>query len=109
MLFRTFTAAAILALGITAAYADDYNSASINVAFDDLNLSQPADAKILANRLQDAAKSVCLKANPEIDNQSLMQDCIDDAINTAMGRIETSLEQPAHADLVNIRTSMERP
>ena len=109
MLFRTFTTAAIFALGMTAAHADDYNSASINVAFGDLNLSRPADAKILGNRLQDAAKSVCLKANPEVSNQSLMQDCIDDAINTAMGRIEISLEQPAQAALVNVRTSMESP
>jgi UrcA family protein len=109
MLFRTFTAANILALGMTAAYADNYSSTSVNVPFGDLNLSQPADAKILGSRLQDAAKSVCLKANPEIPDPTLMRGCIDDAIKTAMGRIETSLEQPAHAAMDNVRTSMESP
>jgi UrcA family protein len=108
MLLRPFAfAAALLTLGMTAAHADA--SASTNVAFGDLNLSNPADAKVLADRLQGAAKEVCLKANPEIGSQAVMQDCIDSAIAMAMGRIETRMDENVRANLVNVRTSMATP
>jgi UrcA family protein len=109
MLLRTLATAAILAFGMTAAYADDDSATSTYVTFGDLNLSQPADAKVLADRLQDAAKSVCLKANPEIDFQPAMQNCIDAAIRMAMAQVETRLDQNVDTDLVNIRTSMDAP
>ena len=112
MLFRSFVplaASAILALGITAARADDDSIVSTTVAFGDLNLAQPDNAKILADRLQDAAKSVCLKANPDIGAASEMQACIDTAVSMAMVQVEDRLDQTVHTDLVNVRTSMESP
>jgi UrcA family protein len=108
MLFRTLTTAALFALGLTAAHADD-DYASTSVAFGDLNLSQSADAKILADRLQVAAKSVCLKVQPEIDTPSTMQDCVDTAISVAMLQIEDRLDQKVRTNLGNVRVSMESP
>ena len=73
-MYRSFTTAAILALAITAAHADDF--ASTRVTFGDLDLSQPADAKILADRLENAAKSVCIQANPDDVAPTMLQNCI---------------------------------
>ena len=108
MLFRTLTTAALLALGLTAARADD-TIATTQVAFGDLNLSQPADAKILADRLQVAAKSVCLKANPDVATPSALEMCTDTAISMAMGQIESSLDQKVRTNMGNVRISMEMP
>lgn len=104
-MLRSFTTAAILALGITAAHAD----ASTDVVYGDLDLSRPADARVLAARLQDAASSVCLKANPETIGRAAMQTCIDVSVSMAMTRIESSLDQAVHAKLINVRTAMEGP
>ena len=109
MLFRTLTTAALFALGLTAAHADDASYASNNVAFGDLNLSQPADARILADRLQAAAKSVCLKVQPEFDTPVTMQDCVDTSISMAMLQIEDKLDKKVSANLGNVRVSMESP
>jgi UrcA family protein len=107
MLFRSLAPAALLALSMTAAHADDYNSAKVTIG--DLNPLNPSDAKILADRLQDAAKTVCVKANPEIDSASAMQDCIDTAISTAMMKIESRLDQNVRAELIDVHTSAETP
>lgn len=109
MLLRTLTTAALLALGLTAAHAEDSDIVSTTVAYGDLNLSQPADAKILAGRLQDAAKSVCLKANPEIAAKSALGVCTDSAISMAMWQIEDSLDQKVRRNLGNVHISMETP
>jgi UrcA family protein len=109
-MLRTFATAATLALGITlnvtAARADD---ASTNVTYGDLDLSQPADAKILADRLQGAARSVCLAANPDGIAPSMLQNCITGSISMAMSQIESRLDQAVHAKLGNIRTAMQSP
>ena len=104
-MYRSFTTAAILALAITAAHADDY--ASTRVTFGDLDLSQPADAKVLADRLEDAAKSVCIQANPDDVSPAVLQNCITSSISMAMSRIESHLDQSVHAKLVNVRTAMQ--
>jgi UrcA family protein len=109
MLLRTLTTTALLALGITAVHADDYTQVSVYVPYGDLNLSQPTDAKVLADRLEDAAKSVCLKANPDLDSPVLMQQCIGTAISVAMVGIEDTLDQEVRAKLVVVRTSMANP
>jgi UrcA family protein len=116
MLFRSFTAtaAAILALVLTAAHADELNAADLSkvstmVPFGDLNLSQPSDAKVLAGRLENAAKSVCLKANPDIVSPFLTQQCVRSAIRTAMGAIEDRLDQDVSDKLVVVRISLESP
>ena len=119
MLLRTLTATALLALGVTAAHAADFTTSnfaasdftqvSVYVPYGDLNLAQPSDAKILADRLEEAAKSVCLKANPDIDSPALMQQCIGTAISVAMAGIEDTLDQEVRAKLVVVRTSMANP
>jgi UrcA family protein len=109
MLLRPLTAAALLALGITAAHADDFTQVSVSVPYGDLNLSQPTDARVLADRLEEAAKSVCLKANPDVDSPVLMQQCIGPAISVAMVGIEDTLDREVRAKLVVVRTSMANP
>jgi UrcA family protein len=109
MLFRSLTAAALLALGLTAAHAEDFSLVSTTVPFGDLNLSKPTDAKVLAGRLVGAAKSVCLQANPDIDSPVLMQQCIGSAISMAMTEIEDRLDQDVSDKLVVVRTSLESP
>ena len=109
-MLRIFTAAALLALtAATAAQAENGTRESMLVAYGDLNLSRPADAKILADRLQDAAAKVCLGANSDIQFNSHpgltksqeLQDCVDTAINVAMLRIEHSMTARVRANLVN--------
>ena len=109
MLFRTFLTAATLALTIAGAHADDVSQASAYVSFGDLNLSQPADARILAARLEDAAKSVCLKANPDLASPALMQRCIDSAISMGISGVEDKLDREVSAKLVVVRTSLANP
>ena len=53
-MFRTFTSAAILALTITAALAD-----STTVQFGDLDLSRPADMRVLNSRIEKAVETAC--------------------------------------------------
>src|SRR6185437_8321975 len=59
-MFRTITAAALLALTITAAQA-----ASLTVRYGDLNLSNADDARILASRVQTAAEAACADWKPD--------------------------------------------
>ena len=98
------TAFFAIALGLPAAQAEDV--VNTNVAFGDLNLSQPADARILALRLQDAAQQVCLKANPETIPPTYMQQCIDNAVSMAMGRIEISLDRAVRNKLDNVHLAV---
>jgi UrcA family protein len=56
MMFRAFTTASILALTVTTAHAA---TDTVEVQFGDLDLSKPADARILDNRIQQAANGVC--------------------------------------------------
>jgi UrcA family protein len=104
MLFRTIAAAAILALAATTAQAA--SPSSIDVAFGDLNLSSPADAKILAERLQAAAKTVCLNVNSDIKADE-MQQCTDAAIDMAMAKIAFRLDQQVRANLVAGRAPLD--
>jgi UrcA family protein len=102
-MLRTLTLTALLSLGITSAYADD---ASTMVSYSDLDLSRPADAKVLAARLQDAAASVCLKANPENVSHTAMYNCINASVHMAMSRIESDLDGTVHDKVTNVRTAM---
>jgi UrcA family protein len=56
MMFRAITTASILALTVTTGYAA---SDTVEVKFGDLNLSKPSDARILDDRIQQAANGVC--------------------------------------------------
>ena len=100
-------AAALLALSFTAASADDFMTVSTRVVYGDLDLARPSDAVTLAARLNDAAKDVCAKANPEVLAPAQMQLCIDAAVAGAMAKIEDTLEGHVHASLSGVRTALE--
>jgi UrcA family protein len=104
-MLRTLTVTALLALGITAAHAED--DVTTRVSYADLDLSHPADAKVLAARLQDAATSVCMKANPENIGAAALENCISVSVHMAMSRIESDLDDDVHDKLSNVRTAMK--
>jgi UrcA family protein len=99
-------AAALLTLTATAAFADTLPT--MDVPFGDLNLSQAHDAKVLADRLQSAARTVCIKANgPDLTSskigQQAMQDCVNTAITIAMERVASHLENKVRANLISAK------
>jgi len=112
MLFRRFTTlpAACLASSLTlaAAHAEDLDKVSATVSVGDLNLSQPSDDRILAQRLADAAKSVCQEANPDA-SPAMLQACADAAIEVALTEIQDRLDDQVDAKLDVIRTSFASP
>ena len=102
-MLRSLTAATLLALGIASAHADEVTT---QVSYSDLDLSRPADARILAARLQDAATAVCLKANPENVARMALENCISLSVHMAMSRIESDMNASVHDRLGNVRTAM---
>lgn len=105
-MFRSLTATALLVLSVTAVRADDWTRDSVAVTYGDLNLSKPADAKVLAERLEAAATLACQKANSDLDWNAMplnqdMRHCIDSAITVAMSRIEKSLDRSVRANLAS--------
>jgi len=110
-MFRITTAAALLVLSANTAWAARH--ASVDVPFGDLNLSQAKDAKVLADRLQIAAKQVCLDVNKDLANdrlgQNAMAECVESAISVALGYIESSQAQKIRANLVSARQSKPVP
>lgn len=102
-MLRPLTITAFLALGIVSAQADDVTT---QVAYSDLDLSRPADAKVLAARLQDAATAVCLKANPENVAKAALENCISLSVHMAMSRIASDMNEAVDDKLSNVRTAM---
>lgn len=102
-MLRSIIAPALLVLSIAGASADE---ATTNVSYSDLDLSRPADAKVLAARLQDAASAVCLKANPEDVAPGALANCINAAVHMAMSRIESNMDATVHDKLSNVRSAM---
>ena len=102
-MLRPLTLTALLALGITAAHAEE---ATTRVAYSDLDLSKPADAKTLAARLQDAATAVCLKANPENLGATALESCVTMSVRLAMSRIQSDMDEAVQYKLSNVRTAM---
>ena len=103
-MLRTLTLTALLTLCVTAAQAED--EATTRVSYADLDLSRPADAKVLAARLQDAATSVCLKANPENVVAGALENCISVSVHMAMSRIQSDMDDAVRGKLTNVRTAM---
>jgi len=102
-MLRPLTIAALLALGTASAHADEVTT---RVSYSDLDLSRPADARILAARLQDAATAVCLKANPENVARAALENCINLSVHMAMSRIESAMDETVQGKLSNVRTAM---
>lgn len=105
-MFRTIaTATVILALATTASQAGSLNQRSVEVEYGDLNPLHAQDAKILAARLEAAAKSVCVDEDPILaisgyDAEMSRQECIKSAIDVAMARIKGKLDQRVRANFV---------
>lgn len=111
-MLRPLIAAAFVAFTATAAMADATNE--IAVAFGDLNLSRPADASILANRLRAAAKQVCLNVISAqyptgIATDKAMRECMTSAIDLAVARIEGRLDKSVRASLATSRQNATTP
>ncbi|HEY4075415.1 MAG TPA: UrcA family protein [Rhizomicrobium sp.] len=106
-MFRIFTTAAILAFAVTTAQAE--TPESMVVAYGDLNLSQPRDAQILADRLQVAATSVCANTTETTApiRKVLMRRCVDMAVSRATSQIWDQIEagpnRAIRANLVSVR------
>lgn len=107
-MFRALATAALLAITVTAAQAESATPESV-VTYGDLNLSKPQDAAILADRLQVAAKEVCLAANDTKApiRKILVRRCVDMAVTRATAQIrdeiETSQSRTLQASLVSVR------
>ena len=121
-MFRTFTAATLFTLAVTTAQATPLSPppayAEMNVAYGDLNLTSPADAAILADRLQTAAVTVCMKTNDAKSSirKILVRRCVDMAITRATSKIWSQIEaspyQAIRANLDSVRqqlASVEMP
>lgn len=102
-MLRPLTITALLALGTVSAHAEDVTT---QVSYSDLDLSRPADAKVLAARLQDAATSVCLKANPDNVAKAALENCISISVHMAMSRIASDMNAAVDDKLSNVRTAM---
>jgi UrcA family protein len=105
-MLRTLTTAALLVLAATAVQAEPLENASIAVAYGDLNLSSPSDAKVLAERLQTAAKQVCTFTNYDL-SKAAMSTCMGSAISAATYNIEAQINShtgdAVHANLTTMR------
>jgi UrcA family protein len=80
-----FGAAALFSLSAPARATDD---ASKRVRFDDLNIAEPAGAKILYRRIRAAASEVCASyygSNPV--NRALVRACVEKAIDDAVMKV----------------------
>jgi UrcA family protein len=104
-MLRILTVSALLTLGIVGAHAADDDATTL-VSYADLDLSQPAGAKTLAARLQDAATSVCVKANPSNISPVMLENCVNVSVHMAMSRIESDMDSAVHDKLHNVRTAM---
>jgi UrcA family protein len=113
-MLRALTTASIFSLMIAAATATAAQAAdldteyTVQVAYGDLNLSNPANAAILASRLRTAAATVCQRANTILPHMAKgeMQLCIDTAIDGAMSKLASNMNRAVYANLVEVRTQV---
>jgi UrcA family protein len=111
-MLRLFAATALLAFTASAAMASAGHE--ITVAFGDLNLARPADAKILADRLQIAARQVCLNTMADqypigSGTEKAMRACMTSAIDIAIARIEGRLDKTVRANLTAVHSEAPEP
>lgn len=122
-MFRTFTAATLFTLAITAAQAAPLSPppayAAVNVSYGDLNLTDSRDAAILGDRLQTAAISVCMKTNDAAKStirKILVRRCVEASVTKATSQIRSQIEASPYrairANLDSVRqqvASVEMP
>jgi UrcA family protein len=88
---RTLSLYALISAGValsTTQVATAAQAAQVAVSYRDLNLNQPADARILYTRLQRAAESVCpAVSNAEVARYAAYQRCVSAALDTAVQQV----------------------
>lgn len=96
MSFRWFTALAALTFGLTAgqAVADPTdNPPTVTISFSDLDLSKPAGAETLYQRIQAAARIVCHRSKKDARDLRIRRasrTCYKDAIDDALKQVNNS-------------------
>jgi UrcA family protein len=82
------TLAAVLTVNLASATPADDSVRSVVVRYSDLDLSQPADARRLYDRIKKAARAVC-EANPFSDLAQLAQYrmCVSRAVRDAVDKV----------------------
>jgi UrcA family protein len=76
----------------SAAATEPGNTLTRAVAYGDLNLASEQGAKALYGRLQFAAREVCVSfENPDLSQQKLQQNCVDNALELAVSKINNPL------------------
>jgi len=82
-------AIALCTLQLTALAAGD-GPASRRVSYADLDISQPAGAKVLYGRITAAARQVCaLSGYKDLGAMQLVNDCVDRTINNAVKQVDS--------------------
>jgi UrcA family protein len=97
-MFRIFATAAVLALTVTAAQAED----TVTVHFGDLDLAKAKDAQLLTARIHDAAETVCSpEAAPHMrpisHYSAIFEACVYRTSNSAMTKYQTLAKATAAA------------
>jgi UrcA family protein len=86
----------------SAAAAEPGNALTRAVAYGDLNLASEQGAKALYGRLQFAAQEVCTSfENPDLSQQKLQQNCVDNALESAVSKINNPLVSALQDQRVN--------
>lgn len=109
-MFRIIATTTVLlaatATAATALQGETWRQRSVEVVYGDLNPLHPEDAKILAARLEAAARSVCRNDDSAAavmgsrEDQET-QECMKSAINVAMARIKGKLDEAVRANFVS--------
>lgn len=103
-MLRPLVLSALIACAATDAAQADMLS-STQVLYGDLNITNPADAKILAGRLHAAATEVCLQANGGEPTSHVaeiaVQQCVARAIGGAIATIQRNMEDTVRLNLAS--------
>lgn len=88
---------------------------SVTVSYQDLQLSRPADVRVLYKRLERAAESVCVAASPyELERYAVFKHCVQVTVSDAVARVhspglQSSLAALNHAGSESTLTARARP
>jgi UrcA family protein len=86
----------------SAAADEPGNGLTRAVAYGDLNLASEQGAKALYSRLRFAAEHVCASfESPDLSQQKLQQNCVDNALESAVSKINNPLVSALQDQRVN--------
>jgi UrcA family protein len=101
---RLLMALLVLATGMATAAPNPHEPPSVTVNYADLDLTKPAGAKTLYDRLKRAARNVC---HPYDSNQmrKRWRECYDQAIANAVADVDRPMLTALHAEKKALRTA----